>query len=515
MGEIATVGIAGTGLIGAGWAARLLIRGVDVIAFDPAPAAEAKLKAAIDVAWPSMERLLGRKPARLGKLTFTTSLSDMAKAADFIQEAAPEREELKIRLFREIGEIARPDVIIASSSSGFLPSRLQSHCPHPERVLIGHPFNPVYLLPLVETVPGKETSTAFMDRADAFYTSIGMHVLRLKKEIPGYICDRLQEALWREALHCLNKDVGSTGDIDDAITYSAGLRWAFMGSFMTYHLAGGPGGMRDFIRQFDPSLELPWTDLRYPKWSDKLERRLIEGCEAQAAGRSVAEIEAKRNDVLVDLLRLLKQHRIGAGLALAREDEAARTNPQPVKRWKPGAKVAAPLKSWKGTVDPSWLDYNGHMTEAAYLTAFGEATDMLFRFIGDDESYRASGRSFYTVETHMNFFRELKAGQPLAVETQLIGFDDKRMHLFHHMFRRRELIATAEQMLLHVDSKAAKASPIPPEQAAALAAIAEAHRGLDRPAELGRIMRLPKPKPATRRKPSASASDGSGRRALE
>jgi carnitine 3-dehydrogenase len=512
MGEIATVGIAGTGLIGAGWAARLLIRGIDVVAFDPAPAAEAKLRAAIDVAWPSMERLIGRKPARPGRLTFTTVLRDMAKAADFVQEAAPEREELKIRLFREIGEIARPDVIIASSSSGFLPSRLQSQCPRPERVLIGHPFNPVYLLPLVETVPGKETSAAFMDQAGAFYTSIGMHVLRLKKEIPGYICDRLQEALWREALHCLNKDVGSTGDIDDAITYSAGLRWAFMGSFMTYHLAGGPGGMRDFIRQFDPGLELPWTDLRYPKWSDKLERRLIEGCEAQAAGRSVAEIEAKRNEVLVDLLRLLKQHRIGAGLALAREDEEARAEPKPVKHWKPGAKIAAPLKSWKGTVDPAWLDYNGHMTEAAFLTAFGEATDMLFRFIGDDESYRASGRSFYTVETHMNFLRELKAGQPVAVETLLIGFDDKRMHLFHRMFRRRELVATAEQMLLHVDSKAAKASAMPPEQYAALEAIAEAHRGLDRPAELGRTMRVPKPKQPSRRK-TVSPTDGNGRRA--
>jgi carnitine 3-dehydrogenase len=512
MGEIATVGIAGTGLIGAGWAARLLIRGIDVIAFDPAPAAEAKLRAAIDVAWPSMERLIGRKPARPGKLTFTTALRDMAKAADFVQEAAPEREELKIRLFREIGEIARPDVIIASSSSGFLPSRLQSQCPRPERVLIGHPFNPVYLLPLVETVPGKETSAAFMDQAGAFYTSIGMHVLRLKKEIPGYICDRLQEALWREALHCLNKDVGSTGDIDDAITYSAGLRWAFMGSFMTYHLAGGPGGMRDFIRQFDPGLELPWTDLRYPKWSDKLERRLIEGCEAQAAGRSVAEIEAKRNEVLVDLLRLLKQHRIGAGLALAREDEEARAEPKPVKRWKPGAKISAPLKSWKGTVDPAWLDHNGHMTEAAFLTAFGEATDMLFRFIGDDESYRASGRSFYTVESHMSFLRELKAGQPIAVETLLIGFDDKRMHLFHRMFRRRELVATAEQMLLHVDSKAAKASAMPPEQYAALAAIAEAHRSLDKPAELGRTMRVPKPKQASRRK-AISPTDGNGRRA--
>ena len=345
MGEIATVGIAGTGLIGAGWAARLLIRGVDVIAFDPAPAAEAKLKAAIDVAWPSMERLLTQaRPPRQAHLHHLAQRHGEGRR--FRPGGRPEREELKIRLFREIGEIARPDVIIASSSSGFLPSRLQSHCPHPERVLIGHLFNPVYLLPLVETVPGKETSTAFMDRADAFYTSIGMHVLRLKKEIPGYICDRLQEALWREALHCLNKDVGSTGDIDDAITYSAGLRWAFMGSFMTYHLAGGPGGMRDFIRQFDPSLELPWTDLRYPKWSDKLERRLIEGCEAQAAGRSVAEIEAKRNDVLVDLLRLLKQHRIGAGLALAREDEAARTNPSPSSAGNPAPR--SPLRSRAG-----------------------------------------------------------------------------------------------------------------------------------------------------------------------
>jgi carnitine 3-dehydrogenase len=490
MGDIATVGIAGTGLIGAGWAARLLIRGVDVIAYDPVAAAEGKLRAAIDVAWPAMERLIGRKTARPGKLSFTTKLAEMA-AADFIQEAAPEREDLKIRLFREIGETARPDVVIASSSSGFLPSRLQSQCPHPERVLIGHPFNPVYLLPLVEVVPGKATGERFMDEAAAFYTANGMHVLRLKKEIPGYICDRLQEALWREALHCLNKDVGSTGDIDDALIYSAGLRWAFMGSFLTYHLAGGPGGMRDFIRQFDPSLELPWTDLGYPKWSDKLERRLIEGCETQAAGRSVAEIEAKRNEVLVDLLRLLKQHRIGAGLALLREEEA-KAKPRPVKRWKAGAKIAAPIKSWKGTVDAAFLDYNGHMTEAAYLTAFGEAADHVFRLIGDDDGYRASGRSFYTVETHMNFFLELKVGEAFAVETLVVGFDDKRLHLFHRMFRRGELVATAEQMLLHVDSAAAKASPMEPEMQQALTAIAAAHRGLAKPAELGRTMRVPK-----------------------
>ncbi len=313
-----TVGIAGTGLIGAGWAARLLIRGVDVIAYDVTPTAEARLRAAIKVAWPSMEALLG-KPKRKGKLKFTTDLNEMAAKADFIHEAAPEREDLKIRLFRDIDASARPEVIIASSSSGFLPTRLQSQCAHPERVLVGHPFNPVYLLPLVETVPGEKTSTEAMDRAGAYFESIGLQVLRLKKEIDGYICDRLQEALWREALHILDKDVGTTGDIDDAIVYSAGLRWAFMGSFLTYHVAGGPGGMRDFLKQFDPTLELPWTDLKFPKWNDALEKRLVEGCEAQAAGRSVAEIEKKRNAILVDMMKLFRKHKIGAGLVLERE----------------------------------------------------------------------------------------------------------------------------------------------------------------------------------------------------
>ncbi len=325
MSAMTAVGIAGTGLIGAGWAARLMVRGVDVVAYDVAAAAEAKLRAAIDVAWPSMVKLVG-KPRRKGRLRFTTDLTEMVAAAGFIHEAAPEREDLKIRLFRDIDALAPPDVVIASSSSGFLPSRLQSECRrHPERVLIGHPFNPVYLLPLVETVPGEKTSPDAMDRAGVYFESIGMHVLRLRKEIEGYVCDRLQEALWREALHILDKDIGTTGDIDDAIVYSAGMRWAFMGSFLTYHLAGGPGGMRDFIRQFDPTLELPWTDLRFPKWNAALETRLVEGCEAQAAGRSVAELEAKRDAVLVDMMRLFQRHRIGAGLVLAREEQRARS----------------------------------------------------------------------------------------------------------------------------------------------------------------------------------------------
>jgi len=317
--KIKTVGIAGTGLIGAGWAARLLIRGFNVIAYDVSPAAEAKLKAQIKTAWPSMESLLG-KPKKKGKLSFTTDLREMASKADFIHEAAPEREDLKIKLFKDIDAVAAPHVIISSSSSGFLPTRLQSECAHhPDRVIIGHPFNPVYLLPLVEIVPGAKTSEVSMASAKTYFESIGMQVLRLKKEIDGYICDRLQEALWREALHILDKDIGTTADIDDSIVYSAGMRWAFMGSFQTYHLAGGPGGMRDFMKQFDPTLELPWTDLKFPKWNDALETRLIEGCEAQAGGKTVAQMEAKRNAILVDMMKLFKKHKIGAGLVLARD----------------------------------------------------------------------------------------------------------------------------------------------------------------------------------------------------
>lgn len=492
MAQIRTVGIAGTGLIGAGWAARLLIRGYDVIAYDVAPQAEEKLKAAIDVAWPSMTRLLQGPTRKRGKLTFTTDLGLMASRADFVHEAAPEREDLKIRLFRDIDAMARPDVVLSSSSSGFLPSRLQSECTHPERVIIGHPFNPVYLLPLVETVPGKKTSSDAMDRAGHYFESIGMHVLRLKKEIDGYICDRLQEALWREALHVLNKDIGSTGDIDDSIVFSAGMRWAFMGSFLTYHLAGGPGGMRAFIKQFDPTLELPWTDLKFPKWNEALERRLVEGCEAQAEGRSVAEIEAKRNDVLVDMMRLFRQHKIGAGVVLAREEERAYKS-TPFKRWKKGAKVASPLKLFRSEVQPSYVDYNGHMADAFYLWAFGEATDAFFRYIGDDEGYRNSGLSFYTVETHVNYFQEMRSGEPMVFETRLVGCDEKRMHLFHRMLHGRtgKLVATNEIMLVHVDTAKGKSTPIRPDVFEALTAIRKEHSKLKKPPELGHVMKVP------------------------
>jgi len=316
MSAIKTLGIAGSGVIGAGWAVRAMAHGVDVVAYDPFQESEQAMRDKVERAWPSMFKLMGGKPDNLGTLAFTTDLKEMCQSVDWIQEAAPEREDLKISLYQQMDQHAGPEVIIASSSSGFLPTRLQSKCRYPERVLIGHPFYPVYLLPLVETVAGEKTAPETMDRADAFYRGIGMFPLRLKKEIDGYICDRLQEAMWREALNILDLGIGTTEDIDRAITYSAGLRWSIMGSFLHYHTAGGDGGMRSFMAQFDPSLELPWTDLKFPEWSDELTDKLIGGCEAQAEGRTVGEWETKRNDVLVDIMHVLKKHNIGVGEVL-------------------------------------------------------------------------------------------------------------------------------------------------------------------------------------------------------
>jgi len=313
MTEIKTLGLAGAGVIGAGWAARALYHGLKVVVYDPSPQAQTSLQETVLTAWPSLTALNGDKGFPAANLSFTSVLKEMAQAADWIQESAPEREGLKITLLADIDRYADPQTIIASSSSGFLPTNLQAKCSHPERLIIAHPFNPVYLLPLVEIVPGKKTSFATVERAEQFYKSIAMHPLILKNEIEGYVCDRLQEALWREALHIVNRGAGTTADVDDAIIYSAGLRWAFMGPFMTYHLAGGQGGMANFLSQFDPELELPWTDLGFPKWSDELEQKLISGCETQAAGKNYRQWEEKRNAVLVDIIKVLEKHGIGAG----------------------------------------------------------------------------------------------------------------------------------------------------------------------------------------------------------
>jgi carnitine 3-dehydrogenase len=300
--RIRRLAVVGTGVIGSGWAARALANGLDVTAWDPAPGAAMRLRAAVANAWPALERVGLRKGASRRRLTFTSDLEAAVDGADFVQESGPEDERLKRSLLAKIDQVVGPRVVIASSSSGLLPTRIQAGCQHPGRVLIGHPFNPVYLLPLVELVAGERTKPQAIRTASAFYRSLGMRPLHVKREIEGYISDRLQEALWREALHLVADGVATTQDIDDAIVYGPGLRWAFMGTCLAFHLAGGDDGMRHMLEQFGPALKLPWTKLRAPALTPELARRMVDGTSAQANGRSVKQLERWRDDQLIRIM---------------------------------------------------------------------------------------------------------------------------------------------------------------------------------------------------------------------
>ncbi len=312
--EIRRVALVGGGVIGSGWAARCLAHGLDVVASDPAPGAEAKIRAAVANAWPALTKVGLEPGASQERLAFAKDLESAVAEADFIQESAPENDDLKRRLHARIDAAARPATVIASSSSGLLPTSFQADCRRPERVLVGHPFNPVYMLPLVEVLGGEKTSPAAIEQAIAFYKRIGMRPLRVKVEVPGYIADRLQEALWREALHLIADGVCTTGDIDDAIRFGPGLRWSFFGTCLIYHLAGGDEGMAHFMEHFGPALELPWTSLKGPELTPELTRRMVEGTKAQAGGRSVKELERFRDDCLIAVTRAIAEVRARYGI---------------------------------------------------------------------------------------------------------------------------------------------------------------------------------------------------------
>ena len=481
-------GLIGTGVIGSGWAVRALSRGLDVVAWDPAPGAAGRLKDAIDRAWPSAQRLGLYAGARPDRVDFEGSPESVCEVADFVQESAPEDERLKRDLLTRLDASAPLDVVIASSSSGLLPTRIASGCANPERVVIGHPFNPVYLLPLVEVVAGERTSKGAVERASELYDHLDMYPLVVRHEIPGYLSDRLQEALWREILHLVNDGVASTGELDDAIMYGPGLRWAGMGTNLTFHLAGGRGGMRHMLDQFGPALKLPWARSEAPELSNSLIDAMVNGTADQAGDRSVEDLERLRDDYLVATMRALRSVGVGAGEVLARRE--ARRYGQDARIWSEGYDIPAPLELFRCDVEPDWVDYNNHMTEAAYLTAFGWASDALFRYIGDNEDYRAAGHSFYTVETHINYLREVTGSDSLRFATRVVGLDRKRLHLYHEMFNSGsgELVAVTEQMLLHMNTVTGRPATIEGTPDLALAAIREAHREMPVPEYLGRVM---------------------------
>ena len=364
------------------------------------------------------------------------SAAGAAEGVQLVQESAPERTELKQALLAEACAAAAPDVLIASSTSGLRPTALAAAMARPERFLVAHPFNPVYLLPLVELCAGERTAPEVMARAEALYRSLGMSPLVVRKEIDGFVADRMLEALWREALWLVSDGVATVAEVDDAIRLGAGLRWSFMGTFLTYRIAGGEDGMRHFMEQFGPALQWPWTKLTdVPELTDELLDTIVAQSDEQAGGLSVRELEQVRDDCLVSVLQALRSRDIGAGAVLARH-EAGRAPTAAARVIAEDDDVSQPLALHTAQVAPDWVDYNGHAHESRYLQVFGDASDALYDYLGIDEAYREHG-SYFTVETHLSHLREALLDDRLAVTTQVLDCDARRLHVFHSLYRSR------------------------------------------------------------------------------
>ena len=355
------VAVVGAGVIGAGWAARFLSRGVGVRVWDPDPASFERLRRRVDDAFVPM-RKLGWVEVETASLEWVEDLEAACVDAGFVQENAPEDETLKCDLLAQIDAHAPAASVIASSTSGFLASDLQRACARPERVLVGHPFHPVYLLPLVEVVGGERTEEPAVERAQAIYRAIGMHPLRVRNEIAGHLSDRLQEAVWREILHIVADGVATTAELDDALRYGPGLRWALFGQSLILHLAGGEGGMQHALDQFGPALERPWTHLVAPPLTPELQERMVQGTRAQAGGRSVRELERRRDEGLVAILEALRSVELGAGVVVpgaarsGRGGRVAWTPPAPPIRAASTGRSSAPRsRRWRSWRCPSRL----------------------------------------------------------------------------------------------------------------------------------------------------------------
>jgi len=302
---IRRVAIIGTGVIGASWTALFLAKGLDVIATDVAPDAETALRRFVKAAWPALERLGLAPGASQSRLTFTRDLPTAVKGADLVQENGPERIDFKKKLYGQLDELLPPDVIIASSSSGLTMSEIQSGCPsHPERCVIVHPFNPPHLVPLIEIVGGAKTSEETIARVFEFFKGLGKQAIRVHKEVPGHVANRLQAALAREVYHLVADGVVSAADVDTALCWGPGLRWGLMGNMMLNHLGGGEGGIEQFFQQFAGPMTAWWKVLGQPVLTPEVQKKLIDSVHAEVGSRSIDELEAERDEMLLGLLEL-------------------------------------------------------------------------------------------------------------------------------------------------------------------------------------------------------------------
>ena len=446
-----TACIIGGGVIGGGWAARFLLNGWRVQVFDPDPEAPRKIGEVLDNARYALPMLYDVALPPEGELVFCDTLDAALKGATWVQESVPERLELKQKVYAQI-ETSGTKALIGSSTSGFKPSELQEGLNNPTRVFVTHPFNPVYLLPLIELVPSEKTNAGAVEEAKGILTDLGMHPLVVRKEIDAHIADRFLEAVWREGLWLIKDGIATTEEIDDAIRYGFGLRWGQMGLFETYRIAGGEAGMEHFISQFGPALQWPWTKLMdVPELTDELITKIAAQSDAQSGAHSIRELERMRDNNLIAMIRGLKTQNAAAGALIKAHEEQLRNDTK--------ADFSKPLETVNRTVPADWTDYNGHMNESRYGQVFSDAADGVLLALGADAAYVDAGNSYFTVNIDINFVQEAHASQRFKVLSQIILADGKKLKLFHKMLDEADtLLATGEQFLLHVDLIARKSS---------------------------------------------------------
>lgn len=464
--------IIGGGVIGGGWAARFLLNGWDVKLFDPDPEAERKIGEVLTNARRTLPMLYDRALPPEGVLTHVATISEAVQGVDWIQESVPERLELKQRVYSEIEAAASPNTPIGSSTSGFKPSELREGRIRPEQIFVSHPFNPVYLLPVVEIVGGNEQAAEIL-------RGIGMYPLMVRAEIDAHIADRLLEAVWRESLWLVKDGIATTEEIDNVIRYGFGLRWAQMGLFETYRVAGGEAGMKHFMAQFGPALEWPWTKLTdVPEFTDELVDLIAGQSDAQSGHLSIRALERLRDDNLVAMMRALKARGTAAGALIAAHEANLPASPP----------EDGPLTTVDRVVPIDWTDYNGHMNESRFGQAFSDAADAMMIAIGADAEYVASGLSYFTVDIRIRFLNEAKAGERITVHSQILDGAGKKLRLFHRMNDAAgSEIATAEQLLIHVSLETRRACEPADSVRTKLDSLSHAHAHLPQPHDAERL----------------------------
>lgn len=463
-----TAAIIGGGVIGGGWAARFALNGWDVRVFDPDPEAERKIGEVFANARRAMPMVVDVALPKEGSVTLCGTLEEAAEGAALIVEAVPERVDIKRKVYAQI-ETVNTGGIIASSTSGIMPSDLQAEMSHPGRLIVAHPFNPVYLLPLVELVAGTQTDATHIETAKQIYSSLGMYPLHCRVEIEGFLSDRLQEALWREALWLLHDDVATADEIDAAIAYGPGLRWAQMGTMQTFHLAGGEGGMRAMLAMFGPCLKWPWTKLMdVPDLTDDFVNKVGDQCDVQAAGLGPRALETMRDDNLIGIIRSMKRANWGAGAVARAHDDVLRVTPAD----------ATPMVTQSRVIPIDWTDINGHMNEGRYGQIFSDAAEAVMAAVGADETYITQrGLSYFTVETTVKYLAETHAGEEVVVHTRVTDGAGKKLSCVHEMKRASdgEVMATCDQLMLHVSLETRRTCEPPTDVAAKVEALAALH----------------------------------------